>query len=143
MKENIMKAKLDIDQPFNINIEDTADNSTRIPVMVLCDVSASMYGQALVELKSSLQKFIEYLADDDFTRVSVELAIATYSSTVKLIQPYAFADDIYFDTDFDVEDATYMHSAVEYGLESLKDKIKEYKQNGDIYRAPLLVLISS
>jgi uncharacterized protein YegL len=137
-----MKTKYDLDKPFNIELDDTVDNTTKVPVVMLLDVSASMYGEAIKELNSSVQTFIEVLGDDDYARTSVELSIVTFSTNINVIHDYSFVDDIYFENDLEVENNTNMGKAVNYALDSIQSKLKEYNKDGILYKAPLLLIIT-
>ena len=136
------KAILNLDKPFKIELDDTVDNTTKIPVVVLADVSYSMEGAPLQELSDALQTFLEVLEDDDYARTSVELSIATFSNDVKVIHDYSFVEDIYFENNLQAENMTYMGKAVDYGIDSIQAKLKEYKVKGILYKAPLLILIT-
>jgi len=136
------KAVFELDKPFKIELDDTIDNTTKIPVILLADVSASMEGKPIQELGDAIQTFLEVIADDDYARPSVELSIATFSHLVKVIHDFSFVDDIYFQNDLEVEAETNMALAVEHGIDALQAKIQEYKQQGVLYKAPLLILIT-
>jgi len=136
------KATLNLDKPFKIELDDTVDNTTKIPVVVLADVSYSMEGAPLQELSDALQTFLEVLEDDDYARTSVELSIATFSNDVKVIHDYSFVEDIYFENNLQAENMTYMGKAVNFAIDSLQAKLKEYKEKGILYKAPLLILIT-
>ena len=118
------------------------DNTTKIPVVFLADVSYSMEGAPLQELSDALQTFLEVLEDDDYARTSVELSIATFSNDVQVIHDYSFVEDIYFENNLQAENMTYMGKAVNFAIDSLQAKLKEYKEKGILYKAPLLVLIT-
>lgn len=136
------KATLNLDKPFKIELDDTVDNTTKIPVVFLADVSYSMEGAPLQELSDALQTFLEVLEDDDYARTSVELSIATFSNDVQVIHDYSFVEDIYFENNLQAENMTYMGKAVNFAIDSLQAKLKEYKEKGILYKAPLLVLIT-
>jgi uncharacterized protein YegL len=136
------KATLNLDKSFKIELDDTVDNTTLIPVNVLADVSYSMEGTPLQEQGDAIQTFIETLEADDYTRASIELSIMTFSNDVKVIHDYSFVEDIYFENNLQAENMTYMAKAVDYGIDSLQVKIQEYKEKGILYKAPLLVLIT-
>jgi len=137
-----MAQTFDLDKPFKIELNDTVDNTTKNPVILLADISVSMKGLALQEQGDAIQTFIEVIADDDYTRPCVELSIITFSHLVKVIHDFSFVDDIYFKNNFEAEAETNMAKAVDYGIDALEAKIKEYKEEGFLYRAPLLVLIT-
>ncbi len=137
-----MAQTFDLDKPFKIELNDTVDNTTKIPVILLADISASMMGLPLQEQGDAIQTFIEVIGDDDYARPSVELSVVTFSHLVKVIHDFSFVDDIYFENNFEVEAETNMAKAVNYSIDALEAKIKEYKEEGFLYRAPLLILIT-
>jgi len=137
-----MAQTFDLDKPFKIELNDTVDNTTKIPVILLADVSASMVGSPLQEQGDAIQTFIEVIADDDYARPSVELSIITFSHLIKVIHDFSFVDDIYFENNFEVEAETNMAKAVDYSIDALEAKIKEFKEEGVLYKAPLLLLIT-
>lgn len=137
-----MKAQFDLDKPFSIELDDTVDNTTKIPVMMLLDVSGSMHGEPIKELADSVQTFIEVLGDDDYARTSVELSIVTFSTNIHVLHDYTFVDDIYFENNLEVEDMTHMGKAIDYAIDSIQSKLKEYKEEGTLFKAPLLLIIT-
>ena len=136
------KATLNLDKPFKIELDDTVDNTTKIPVILMKDKSGSMAGKAIQEQADAVQTFIEALEDDDYARTSVELSIVAFNESVEVIHDFSAVDNIYIENNLVAEGLTYMGKAVNYGIDSLLTKIREYKSKGILYRAPLLVLIS-
>jgi len=135
-------AKARFDKPFTIKLDDTIDNTTKIIVIIMLDVSYSMQGASLQELMDAVQTFLETLADDDYTRPCVELLIMTFSDDVKVIHDFSFVDDIYFEQNLEVENMTNMGKAVDFCLDSIHAKREEYKREGTITKVPLAVCIT-
>ena len=136
------KATLGLDKPFTIKLDDTVDNTTKIIVVLMLDISWSMKGAALQELMDAVQTFLEALADDDYARYCVELLILTFSDDVKVIHDYSFVDNIYFEQNLEVENMTNMGKVVNFCFDSIHSKREEYKRDGVITKVPLAVLIT-
>ena len=136
------KAELNLDKPFKIKLDDTIDNTTKIIVVLMLDVSWSMNGASLQELMDAVQTFIEALLDDDYARPCIELQIVTFSDDVKVIHDFSFVDDIYFEQNLEVENSTNMGKAVDFCLDSIQSKREEYKRNGTNTKVPLAVMIT-
>ncbi|MCD6173860.1 MAG: VWA domain-containing protein [Sulfurimonas sp.] len=99
-------------------------------------------GKPILELCDSIQTFIEVCADDDYIQTSAEISIATFSNDVDVIHPYSYVDDIYFENNLQPQAMTYMAKAMDYAMDSLADKISEYKKLGGVYKAPMLIAIT-
>lgn len=136
------KMKATLDKTFNVGASDLANNTIQTPCMLMADVSGSMSGKPMLELCDSIQTFIEVCADDDYIQTSAEISIVTFSDDYKVIHDYSYVDDIYFENNLQPEAMTYMAKAMDYAMDSLSDKIKEYKKEGGVYKAPMLILIS-
>ncbi len=135
-----MKATLD--KTFNIGASDLANNTNQTPCLLNADVSGSMAGKAIQEQGDAIQTFLEVCADDDYIQTSAEISIATFSDDVKVIHDYSYVDDIYFENNLQPEAMTYMAKAMNFAMDSLADKILEYKKAGGVYKAPMLILIT-
>lgn len=136
------KMKATLDKKFNIGASDLANNTIQTPCFLAGDVSASMTGKPLQELGDAIQTFIEVCADDDYIQTSAEICIATYSDDIKILHDYAYVDDIYFENNLQPEAMTYMAKAMDFAMDSLENKIKEYKKSGGVYKAPMLICIT-
>jgi len=136
------KATLNLDKAFKIELDDTVDNTTKIPVIISGDVSGSMIDKPLKQLGDSIQTTLEYLSDNDYTRTSVELSLIAFNELVKVVQDFSPVDDIYFENNLKAEGLTYMGKAVNFAIDSLQAKLQEYKSKGSLYKAPLLILIT-
>ncbi len=136
------KAELNLDKPFTIKLDDTVDNTTKIIVILMLDISYSMKGASLQELMDAVQTFIEALLDDDYARPCIELLIMTFSDDVKVIHDFSFVDDIYFEQNLEVENMTNMGKAVDFCLDTIHSKREEYIRDDIDTKVPLAVLIT-
>ncbi len=66
--------------------------TTRLPVCLCLDVSSSMYGEPIKELKKGVEYFFEAIKSDEIARYSVELSIVVFQSNVTTILDFANID---------------------------------------------------
>jgi uncharacterized protein YegL len=118
-----------------------ADNpEPRCPCLLLLDVSGSMQGAALQELNAGLSTFKDELASDSLAMKRVEVGIVTFGP-VKVETPFTGAESFYPPT-LSAQGDTPMGSAIRQALDLVKQRKKEYRDNGIPYYRPWIFMIT-
>ncbi|MEH2456644.1 vWA domain-containing protein [Nostoc sp.] len=113
----------------------------RCPVILLLDTSGSMSGQPIQELNRGLAAFKEDVQKDSQASLSVEVAMITFGSIVKLVQDFVTIDQ-FTPPILEVGGLTPMGAAIEYALDFLETRKQTYKDNGILYYRPWVFLIT-
>ena len=125
---------------------DLIDNpTTRVPVVLCLDTSASMQGEKINELNLGVKRFFNAVKDDDIAKYSVELCIVTFNTIAKKILDFANIDrqvSAFEHITLEAFGSTAMGAAVKLSLELLEDRKKEYQDKGVDYWQPWLVLMT-
>lgn len=116
----------------------------RCPVVLLLDVSTSMTGKPISELREGVEQFFSEIAGDAFARLSVEAAVVTYGSEVKTAVPFHSAADGSLPRTPDLEaiGCTPMGAAIDKGLSMLGERRDSYRKAGVSSYKPWLVLMT-
>lgn len=115
--------------------------TTRLPVCLCLDSSASMNGTPINELNKGVEYFFDAIKSDEIARYSVELAIVTFNSTIEKISDFSSIDRQSV-TLLKAEGWTSMGKGIELSLDLLEQRKKEYSEKGVDYYQPWLVLMS-
>lgn len=131
---------------MTIKADDLIDNpTTRVPVVLCLDVSASMSGQKIQELNRGVKEFFHAVKNDDVAKYAVELCIVTFNSTAQKILDFAGIErqiDHFKTFNLVASGTTAMGSAVNMALDLLEKRKKEYQDKGVDYWQPWLVLMT-
>lgn len=132
--------------PLTINDDDLIDNpTTRVPVVLCLDVSASMSGEKIQELNRGVKEFFHAVKNDDVAKYAVELCIVTFNhSAQKVLEFKGIERQIeQFETlNLVASGNTAMGAAVNMALDLLEKRKEEYHDKGIDYWQPWLVLMT-
>ncbi len=127
------------------NLEDAiefADNpEPRCPCILLLDTSGSMSGAPIDALNDGIRTFRDELNRDDLAKKRVDISIYTFDSEVRVIQDFITADRFEPPT-LTSQGLTAMGTAIEQAIDAIKNRKRQYKENGITYYRPWIFLIT-
>lgn len=125
-----------------IDVEFAINPDPRCACVLLLDTSGSMSGSPINALNDGLMAFQTDLRGDPLARRRVEIAIVTFGSGgVQRIQDFVSAENFTAPTLVASGD-TPMGSAINLGLDLVRDRKAEYKRNGVPYYQPWIFMIT-
>ena len=138
--ENANNANLQL-QP-----DDLIDNpTTRVPVVLCLDTSASMRGEKNDELNAGVRQFFNAVLSDDIAKYAVELCIISFSNQAQKLLDFANIErqvKSFKNVCLVASGNTAMGAAVNLSLDLLETRKKEYQDKGVDYWQPWLVLMT-
>ncbi len=105
------------------------------------DVSGSMSGQPINELNIGLQEFHDQISKDSTTANRLEVAIVEFSDRVVTLQTPALVDNFTMPT-LSTKGTTAMVDGVREAIRLVEDRKAWYKQTGQPYLRPWIILIT-
>jgi uncharacterized protein YegL len=122
--------------------EDLVNNpTTRLPVCLCLDVSGSMAGKPIEDLKKGVENFLTAIKMDEVARYSVELAIVTFDSKADVALDFISIDRQTI-PELQARGLTSMGEGVNLALDILEKRKAEYSSKGVDYYQPWMVLMT-
>ncbi|GGG37391.1 hypothetical protein GCM10011344_42760 [Dokdonia pacifica] len=127
------------DNPFGVESPENFEQKS-ICCFVL-DVSGSMNGQPIDELNRGLQEFHSEIVSDPISSNRLEVAIITFDSTVNLVLEPSLVDNFNMPT-LTTKGSTKLVDGVREGIRIVEDRKNWYKQTGQPYLRPWIILVT-
>ena len=126
-----------------LRIEDLVNNpSTRVPVCLCLDTSASMGGERIEELRSGVKLFYDAIRDDEIALYSAEVCVVTFGGTAQCVVDFSSLERQTKIPSLIPCGHTPMGEAVNIALDLLERRKQEYRDRGIEYYQPWLVLMT-
>lgn len=109
-------------------------------VLVL-DVSGSMQGEPMNELNKGLQEFHKEVLSDFVASQRLEVSIVTFGSSIQCIQEPALVNNFQMPT-LSTSGSTKLVDGVRMAVNLVENRKKWYKDTGQNYYRPMVVLIT-
>ncbi len=127
--------------PF-FGTDDFAINpESRLPCVLLLDVSGSMQGRPIAELNEGLRLYHEELADDPLATKRVEVAVVTFGDEVRTACDFTTTASFEPPT-LQAAGSTPMGAAINLALSLVEQRKAAYRANGIAYFRPWVFLIT-
>ena len=131
----------------NVTEKDLLDNpTTRVPVVLCLDVSASMTIDGRIEqLNKGVQEFFRSVSEDKIAKWAAEICIVIFNNEAKKLIDFNYVEKQKkaFDAlELKAGGNTAMGAAVELSLSLLEQRKTEYRNKGIDYWQPWLVLMT-
>lgn len=132
---------VDTFEQIHFGTDNFADNpEPRCPCLLLLDTSYSMQGKPIEELNNGLIAYKDELSTDSLAMKRVETAIITFGP-VNVENTFCTAQDFY-PPFLEATGDTPMGTAISQGIEMIRQRKEEYRQNGISFYRPWLFLIT-
>jgi len=128
-------------RPLDEVVEFAENPEPRCPCVLLLDVSGSMAGQPINELKEGIQLFWQEVSKDPLASKRVEVAVVTFSDDVEVVQDFATIENSQPPV-LEAGGATAMGSGILTALDMLRNRKEVYRRNGISYYRPWIFLIT-
>ena len=124
-------------------MEDLVNNPcARVPVCLCLDVSGSMEGRPIEELKAGVDQFFAAIREDETALYSAEICMITFGDSVNLAVDFSTLDHISGVPQIVADGGTPLGEAVNLALDKLESRKEQYKSKGVDYYQPWLVLMT-
>lgn len=129
-------------EDFNIDMDDVIRLSTpKLPICLCLDISSSMSGEPIKALNEGVETFISTLSEIDIAKYAVEIAVVSFNCEVEVVLDFDAVEN-HLVPEFSASGLTSMGTAVEKSLDMLNERKEYYKQNGETFKQPWLVLLT-
>ena len=131
----------------NVTEKDLLDNpTTRVPVVLCLDVSASMTIDGRIEqLNKGVQEFFRSVSEDKIAKWAAEICIVTFNNEARKLVDFNYVEkqkEAFNSLELKAGGNTAMGAAVELSLSLLEQRKTEYRNKGIDYWQPWLVLMT-
>ena len=108
---------------------------------LVLDVSGSMWGDPLKELNAGLQDFHKDIQEDSTTSSRLEVSVITFGSDVKTLVEPSLVENFTM-PNLETRGGTKLVDGVREGIEKVEDRKSWYKETGQPYYRPWVILIT-
>lgn len=121
---------------------ETPDNYEQKCLCVLVvDTSGSMAGEPIKQLNRGLQEFYNAIEEDMTAANRLEVLIVTFGSSIKTVQEAALIDNFRM-PELRTSGTTKLVDGVRVAMESIESRKRWYKETGQPYYRPIMVLMT-
>lgn len=113
----------------------------RAPCVLLLDTSSSMAGRSIDQLNAGLHTLVQGVSADALALSRVEIAMITFGDKVDLCHPFATADHVNV-PHLTAYGGTPMGAAMTLGIQTITNRIKDYRKAGVPCLSPFMFLLS-
>jgi uncharacterized protein YegL len=125
-----------------IDESDLADNPTpRTPVILCLDVSFSMAGEKIKNLNKGIRDLYASIANDQYARMSADIAIVTFETEVRLIEDFSTIESKTPPT-LQAKNGTALGHGLEMAVNHANARKDAYKMHGTDYHQPMIFLMT-
>lgn len=110
-------------------------------VVILCDVSGSMHGEPIAELKAGIQALLQELSADAQASCAVDLAIVTFASDVQVVRDWSTVKDMQL-PELTAGGCTVLAGGVQRALDMLASRKLAYRAAGVSAYCPWIICIT-
>ena len=122
---------------------DVTNPAPRCPVVLLLDVSGSMSGAAIEELRAGVRQFLDETSDDETASMSVELEIVTFGGRAAVAAPFAPVSAISGNPPrLEADGGTPLGEALALAERELKERRRLYRNKGISSYKPWVILMT-
>jgi len=108
--------------------------------VLLVDVSASMSDESLLRVNEEICNFFKFIEKDEIALSRLELSVMTFGQDIKILQEPANVNSSAMPQ---IVRSSDVFHAVDCAVERIKARKRWYKETGQPYYRPLLVLVTS
>jgi uncharacterized protein YegL len=121
--------------------ENPANYEQKCPLVLVLDVSSSMYGTPIDELNKGLKVFQVQIQNDEVAAARLETAIITFGEGVQCIRDFSLFENNSIQ-DLSASGYTPMAEAVSLAIELITERKEWYRQRGLQFYRPYIVLMT-
>ncbi|MEM6269131.1 MAG: hypothetical protein AAF998_06805 [Bacteroidota bacterium] len=134
MNENSIK-----ENPFKA--ESPANYEPKKPVLVMCDVSASMSGTSINQVNQGLAKMQKECEDNPKAAASVELAIGSFGTKTKSVRDFALIAEGNIPSLQATEDQTRIVEGTKFAIATVRQRMAWYRETNQLIAGRALMVI--
>ena len=127
---------------MNYDNLDVMNPAPRCPLVLLLDVSRSMFGQPIAELNAAVRQFIDETRADEAASMSVDLEVITFGSSANVLLPFSPMNRVSMLAPLEANGMTAMGAALRLAARDLSARRKLYKTRGLSSYRPFVVLMT-
>lgn len=116
--------------------------ATKVPLVLLLDVSYSMSGNKIQQLNEGIRSLKESLLDDKKGKRSIEICIVTFGHTVDLIQKFTSVEDFEPPNLSATGDWTSLGGGIDKAIEVIRERKDFLRKEGISYYRPWIFTIT-
>lgn len=126
---------------MNFSAESPQNYEQKCCCVLVLDVSYSMVGSPIDELNKGIKEFYNDIQHDSTTANRLEVAVVEFSSTVRTLVDPSLAEHFTMPV-LTAKDSTALVDGVREGIQIVRSRKDWYKQTGQPYYRPWVILIT-